>query len=64
MRPEIDAGAVCEVPDRGTRRHNKSFEEIDVEAKAAIAVEGAFAGAEGADERRQDPQHIAKTVLA
>src|ERR1700741_2398242 len=64
MRAEIDARAVGEVPDRGTRRYYDPLEEVDVEAEAAIAIEGTFAGAKGADKRRHNPQHVAKAVLA
>ena len=56
IRAEINPAAATEVPDRGARRHNKSFADIDVEADAAIAVEGALAGTENADERGHNPQ--------
>src|SRR5215469_7909550 len=52
MRPEIDTSAGFEVSDRDIRRRDESLEEIDVEAETAITIEGAFGGAEGADERR------------
>ena len=64
MSPEIDTGAMGEVPDRGSRGHNPFVKEIDVETETAIAVKGAFASAERSDERRHNPQHVAEPVLA
>ena len=56
--------ATLEIPGGGTRSQHQIVGKIDVETDPEIAVKGAPAGPENADERREDPPDVAEPVFA
>src|SRR5579883_1255944 len=63
-RAEIGAAAMLEIAACRSRGQHDVRGEVDVDAKAAIAIERAVARPGYADERRDHPEHIAETVFA